>query len=280
MMIDKDNVEKPIVRLAQMARAVGMHLILATQRPSADIITGLIKANCPKRIGFSVASGTDSRVILDTTGAEDLLGEGDMLFGAASSTDLQRLQGAYVSDEEIEAIVNHWLQHTSEPLEQITFNSESQPKIKGGKPHWQDLLPLLQYLNSTNAPSIRKTRDLVRTHFQIPDNEIDAFIASVRDLVAQNTTKNGPKPTTDTDGHPTSTPSAPLPPPSNGVEGVEVTETEGEGEKLDPQLEQVLALIRKGESLSAAIRDIYGCKGGSKYQRISKQLMTVIAQRI
>ena len=99
------EVEAAIVRLAQMARAVGIHLIVATQRPSVEVITGLIKANITSRIAFSVASMVDSRTILDTSGAEKLLGRGDMLFMTAEFSKPKRLQGVYVSDTEIKRVV-------------------------------------------------------------------------------------------------------------------------------------------------------------------------------
>jgi S-DNA-T family DNA segregation ATPase FtsK/SpoIIIE len=101
------EVEASVIRLAQMARAVGIHLVLATQRPSVDVITGLIKANMPARIAFSVASGIDSRTILDSLGAEKLLGRGDMLFTTAEIAKPKRLQGAFVSENEIKRIVNY-----------------------------------------------------------------------------------------------------------------------------------------------------------------------------
>lgn len=101
------DIEGSVIRLAQMARAVGIHLILATQRPSVDVITGLIKANMPARIAFSVASGVDSKTILDSLGAEKLLGQGDMLFITAEISKPKRLQGAYVSENEIKKITNY-----------------------------------------------------------------------------------------------------------------------------------------------------------------------------
>lgn len=108
MMSFPDETEKTITRLAQMARAVGMHLVVATQRPSVDVITGLIKANFPARISFAVASGVDSRVILDSVGAESLMGHGDMLYQAPDAMAPRRIQGCYVSDDEVRAVAQYW----------------------------------------------------------------------------------------------------------------------------------------------------------------------------
>ncbi len=108
MMVDTNKVEESITRLAQMARAVGIHLLLATQRPSVDVITGLIKANFPARISFRVASKVDSRTILDANGAESLLGRGDMLYLPAGSARLHRIHGPLVTEEEISAVCDFW----------------------------------------------------------------------------------------------------------------------------------------------------------------------------
>jgi DNA segregation ATPase FtsK/SpoIIIE, S-DNA-T family len=108
MMLERHNVEESVTRLAQMARAVGMHLVLATQRPSVDVITGLIKANFPARISFRVATRVDSRTILDVMGAEHLLGKGDMLFLPPGSSRLIRVHGAYVNETEVETVVQFW----------------------------------------------------------------------------------------------------------------------------------------------------------------------------
>jgi len=110
MMISPDETERTITRLAQLARATGIHMIIATQRPSVDVVTGLIKANFPARIAFAVASNTDSRVILDQPGAERLLGRGDMLFQAPDAPAPVRLQGVFVSDLEITRLVDYWKQ--------------------------------------------------------------------------------------------------------------------------------------------------------------------------
>lgn len=127
MMMAPDDIERQLCRLAQMARATGIHLVIATQRPSVDVVTGLIKANFPTRIAFAVTSQTDSRVILDTAGAERLLGKGDMLYMASDSPKLARLQGCFVSDEEIQGVVNFWRQRNR------SHNDNAEPP-------WSDLL--------------------------------------------------------------------------------------------------------------------------------------------
>jgi S-DNA-T family DNA segregation ATPase FtsK/SpoIIIE len=117
MMARPEETEKLVTRLAQKARAAGMHMVIATQRPSVDVITGLIKANFPSRISFAVASGTDSRVILDTVGAEKLLGKGDMLYLASDAAGPRRVQGCYISDDEVRALTAYWKKWTAEQIE-------------------------------------------------------------------------------------------------------------------------------------------------------------------
>src|SRR5882757_18881 len=130
MMVDTNNVEESITRLAQMARAVGIHLILATQRPSVDVITGLIKANFPARISFRVASKVDSRTILDSNGSESLLGRGDMLYLPAGSSRLHRIHGPLVTEDEITDVCNFWRQQA-----QAKYNEQllEAPKDENGK---------------------------------------------------------------------------------------------------------------------------------------------------
>ena len=142
MLLAPDETEKTLVRLAQMARATGLHLVVATQRPSTDIVTGLIKANFPARISFAVASGVDSRVILDTPGAESLLGKGDMLYLSPEAGTPTRLQGCFVSDREVEKVVTFWKEQGLEEDEPEEAEKETK-EIKGtDKPSapWDDML--------------------------------------------------------------------------------------------------------------------------------------------
>lgn len=132
MMVAPNDVEDAICRLAQMARAAGMHLIIATQRPSVDVITGIIKANIPSRIAFTVSSQVDSRTILDSAGAEKLLGKGDMLYFPVGETKPLRVQGAFVSESEIEEIVEHIKQSTDSTYSQDIIESIEKANV-GGK---------------------------------------------------------------------------------------------------------------------------------------------------
>lgn len=139
MMIYPDETEKTLTRLAQKARAAGMHMVIATQRPSTDVITGLIKANFPARISFAVASGIDSRVILDYTGADALVGKGDLLFLGPDAAGPKRVQGCYVSDEEIDGAVAYWRTWHEEQVESGKIEEL-------GVPPWEQAMTRLEAL--------------------------------------------------------------------------------------------------------------------------------------
>ena len=149
MMLAPDQTEGALVRLAQMARATGIHLVVATQRPSTDVVTGLIKANFPARIAFAVASSVDSRVILDTSGAESLLGRGDMLYLAPDAAGPVRLQGAFTSDKELEKVIRTWREH-------------EQGMAPGSIPPWEDYL-VRQEATSKQDAELESAIELVRS---------------------------------------------------------------------------------------------------------------------
>jgi S-DNA-T family DNA segregation ATPase FtsK/SpoIIIE len=127
-MVSPAEVEDAVIRLAQKSRAVGIHLVLATQRPSVDVITGMIKANVPSRIAFAVSSQTDSRVILDISGAESLLGQGDMLYKPVGTSKLQRVQGAFITEDEIELVVGQCRHQVEQEFEEEFL--ESAPDVE------------------------------------------------------------------------------------------------------------------------------------------------------
>ncbi|GAI09948.1 unnamed protein product, partial [marine sediment metagenome] len=141
MMAGFDEVEHILCRLAQLARATGIHLVVATQRPSVDVVTGLIKANFPTRISFAVTSQVDSRTILDSGGAEKLLGRGDMLYMPTEAAKPKRLQGCFVSDTEVERLVYFWGSQKKEEAAQLKVE-EFVPTAAPGKEFPED--PLLE----------------------------------------------------------------------------------------------------------------------------------------
>jgi S-DNA-T family DNA segregation ATPase FtsK/SpoIIIE len=160
------DVERTLCRLAQMARATGIHLVVATQRPSTDVITGLIKANFPARASFSVASNTDSRVILDSVGAEQLLGRGDMLFLSPDASAPARLQGCFVSDQEMERVVEYWQEAQGE--------DEPEPDLANDEPKdespWDKMIVRSNYISERDEMleeviELAKKRNSISTSF-------------------------------------------------------------------------------------------------------------------
>ena len=157
------DIEKPITRLAQMGRAVGFHLILATQRPSTQVITGIIKANFPSRIAFRVSSKIDSRVILDANGAEKLLGRGDMLFLAPGKSDVIRVHGAYISDEEIESVVEY-LKTQPKPKDNLQLFTEEADIMSNGFEQEDDLfVEAAKFIVESKTASV----SMLQRHFKI-----------------------------------------------------------------------------------------------------------------
>ena len=158
MMVAAKEVEESICRLAQKARAAGMHLVIATQRPSVDVITGLIKANVPSRIAFAVSSQIDSRTILDMVGAEKLLGKGDMLFYPAGASKPTRVQGAFVDDKEVEKIVDFLKANGGES----TYNT--------------DIIESIEKANTSDKEKDMETAS---------DDELDPFLMDAIDTVVE-----------------------------------------------------------------------------------------------
>jgi S-DNA-T family DNA segregation ATPase FtsK/SpoIIIE len=161
MMMAPDDVERAVARIAQMARAVGIHLILATQRPSVDVVTGLIKANFPARVAFAVSSQIDSRVIIDTPGAERLLGKGDMLYMSPDSAKLRRLQGVYVSETELERLIKFW--GGGQPFIRLPMGPVSSPGPLEQKTLWDEFAPKAKDDKSDEA-LLEKAVEVVRSH--------------------------------------------------------------------------------------------------------------------
>ncbi|SDJ71320.1 FtsK/SpoIIIE family DNA translocase [Sediminibacillus albus] len=157
MMVASNDVEDAITRLAQMARAAGIHLIIATQRPSVDVITGVIKANIPSRIAFSVSSATDSRTILDSGGAEKLLGRGDMLFIPVGSSKPTRIQGAFLSDEEVERIVDHCIdQQKAQYQEEMIPDEESEVVEEVDDELFDDAVQMILEMQSASVSMLQR----------------------------------------------------------------------------------------------------------------------------
>jgi S-DNA-T family DNA segregation ATPase FtsK/SpoIIIE len=164
MMLERANVEEAVARLAQMARAVGMHLVLATQRPSVDVITGLIKANFPSRISFRVATRVDSRTVLDVMGAEHLLGKGDMLFLPPGSSRLTRVHGAFVTEAEINRVVECWKGQARPDYDQTFLQAppadEEDPEATefegGDDPAYQDAVRVVLEMGKASTSTLQR----------------------------------------------------------------------------------------------------------------------------
>ncbi len=175
MMVARNEVESGIVRLAQLSRAVGIHLILATQRPSVDVVTGLIKANVPARIAFRVASKVDSRTVLDANGADKLLGHGDMLFLNPGDSEMGRIQGAYLSDDEINAAVEYWKKQGEPEFDSTAMEVLSHSESEDGDPLSEND-PLFDEAVSAILDSKQASASFLQRRFRIGYNRASRLI--------------------------------------------------------------------------------------------------------
>jgi DNA segregation ATPase FtsK/SpoIIIE, S-DNA-T family len=178
MMVAPAEVEDAIIRLAQKSRAVGIHLVLATQRPSTDIITGTIKVNIPARIAFAVASQVDSRVILDQGGAESLLGQGDMLFRGAGTSKIGRIQGAFVTEEEIARVTKHWSRQGEPDFDPELLEAKAEPSEEAAdgefSPDQDDLLEdAIRIVVETDTASVSMIQRRLRVGYTRAGRLID-----------------------------------------------------------------------------------------------------------
>jgi S-DNA-T family DNA segregation ATPase FtsK/SpoIIIE len=157
MMTAGKAVEDLVVRITQMARAAGIHMIVATQRPSVDVITGLIKVNFPSRVAFKVTAKVDSRTILDTTGADKLLGRGDMLFLDAAESVLKRVHGAYVSDAEIQAVVAHIKAQCAPTYQELVSEKKDDADLfESDKELFQQIVIFLQEIDEVSISLLQR----------------------------------------------------------------------------------------------------------------------------
>ncbi len=174
MMVAPNDVESAITRLGQLGRGAGVHMVVATQRPSVDVITGLIKSNIPSRIAFAVSSQTDSRVILDTGGAESLLGDGDMLFSPHGSLRMLRVQGAFTSSDEMKLITVHWRQQADPEFRQDLLERPSEGGVESGGAAEDELLPdAITTVVTTGAASVALLQRRLRVGYARAGRLID-----------------------------------------------------------------------------------------------------------
>ncbi len=253
MMLAPEDTERAITRLAQMARATGIHMLIATQRPSVDVVTGLIKANFPARIAFAVASSTDSRVILDSTGAERLLGQGDMLFQSPDAPAPQRLQGCYVSDEELQKLMTYW--QRARRFNVISANnSTADAKVKrGGTP--PELRPTPPPPPSATATPPTVSASTVKPATSPPSaatsqsKRTTTAAATTATVVTQTNNNSNPQP------KPKATPTASTPPDSIQQQPLwEALQEEAEKpQHVDELMPEAIALVRKLDKASTSL---------------------------
>ena len=252
MMLAPEDTERAVTRLAQMARATGIHMVIATQRPSVDVVTGLIKANFPARIAFAVASGTDSRVILDTTGAERLLGQGDMLFQKPDAPAPLRLQGCFTSDMELGRLIGYW---QSARRQNLLTTEAAQPKSTASQ---ASSTPTRDEARSTVKPEAAVASQPKPTPPQAPAAPPEATNGSsggtkTEPAAAKKTADPKPPPTkTSTSAKATPDKSTIEPPPQQPL--WEALQEEAEKpEYADELMPEAIAMVRKLNKASTSL---------------------------
>ncbi len=256
MMLSPDDTERSITRLAQLARATGMHMVIATQRPSVDVVTGLIKANFPARVAFAVSSGTDSRVILDTTGAERLLGQGDMLFQSPDAAAPIRAQGCFVSDEELTKLIAYWQRarrftHISAE-DSIKKRPTRQPAVKptaAAKPPKRQPAPQQQTLPTIEAPVINMNKP------QDADSVDEAETVAISPPIRKKPSpKRRPKPTPKQATQEEAVEPATPPSTTSLKDALQAVEDDKDAPQLDDDLlPEAIAMVRKLNKASTSL---------------------------
>ena len=253
MMLSPEETERGITRLAQMARATGIHMVIATQRPSVDVVTGLIKANFPARIAFAVASSTDSRVILDSTGAERLLGQGDMLFQSPDAAAPVRLQGCFVSDGELNKLIGYWqrarrfnlvsAEESVMPRSEAAQSAQAQPSSETLPP------PSRPTRAATEASPSQREKETAVSRPQPPappppTSQTLTDDAPTRPINIQQASDNSQQPTTSSQ-KPVTTPQRPL--------WEELQKVEEEAKYDDKLMPEAIALVRQLRKASTSL---------------------------
>jgi S-DNA-T family DNA segregation ATPase FtsK/SpoIIIE len=256
MMLAPEDTERAITRLAQMARATGIHMVIATQRPSVDVVTGLIKANFPARIAFAVASSTDSRVVLDTTGAERLLGQGDMLFQSPDAASPVRLQGCFVSDEELTKLIAYW--QTARRFNMIPAEPAPRPGEVAAAP--RPTSPVATPSAPEPSPHHEAANEAAEIPFEVPDTPApsrEPLLTAPRPVAAPK--KEGKR---EEVGEVTAVSNnTPLPPPSAPVqehqqplwEELQQIAAEKENEMEDDLLPEAIEMVRELNKASTSL---------------------------
>jgi S-DNA-T family DNA segregation ATPase FtsK/SpoIIIE len=242
MMLSPEETERGITRLAQMARATGIHMVIATQRPSVDVVTGIIKANFPARVAFAVASSTDSRVILDTTGAERLLGQGDMLFQSPDAATPVRLQGCFASDGELSKLIDYW--KTARRFNLISAEESAMPRTTATQQTAPSSETLPPPTRSARKPATKPEADTAVSPPSPPPPTSQTLTDNAPTRPVQQKTDNNQQPTT-SPPPPATTPQQPL--------WEEMQKAAEQAQYEDELMPEVIALVRQLQKASTSL---------------------------